>query len=341
MRHPNILHFFGVCYERSTPAGPRLPKWIVTEKQPYSLHAFRLPGVRDSLGLDGVVLLSLDIADGLAKNVLVGPGGGAKLADLGTAKMVGIAARTTVHTVGPGTAIYHPPEVLDGRYTAAIDVFSLGLTIIEVVLGGDPSQKSPISIACTNMRREHGAEFLRLTGVSMFRPAESPNRQGAHAAVDADQQRRALSAHPLLGPVVEGCLAQQPRQRITSPAVIELLTAVAVEPGFGASAAVAGRAGGVRWAESARQQGLRALIGGVTRRRREMLRQQNHAQVVQQAREQVVAAEAAAATSLAAIEGLEEERQLRQALETTNAEAAAAATADATGLRAQVADLQR
>ena len=152
VHHPNILQFYGVCYERVAAAALRLPKWIVTERQPYSLHAFiRLPGMRELLGLDGAVLLSMDIADGLAhlhgvlgmihrdlkpKNVLVGPGGGAKLADLGTAKMVGIAARTNQHTVGPGTAIYHPPEVLNGQYTAAIDIFSLGLSIIEIVLAG-------------------------------------------------------------------------------------------------------------------------------------------------------------------------------------------------------------
>ena len=152
VRHPNILRFYGVCYERAAAAALRLPKWIVTERQPRSLHAFlRLQGVRELLGLDGAVLLSMDIADGLAhlhgvlgmihrdlkpKNVLVGPGGGAKLADLGTAKMVKIAARTNQHTVGPGTAIYHPPEVLNGQYTAAIDIFSLGLSIIEIVLAG-------------------------------------------------------------------------------------------------------------------------------------------------------------------------------------------------------------
>ena len=112
----------------------------------------------------------MDVADGLAylhgrgivhrdlkpKNILVGPGG-AKLADLGTAKMIGIAAHTAQHSVGPGTALYHPPEVLQGQYTAAIDIFSLGLTVVEMAIG------------------------------------ESPRRQGAHDLVDVEQQRRQKS----------------------------------------------------------------------------------------------------------------------------------------------------
>ncbi|MGB0613090.1 MAG: hypothetical protein ACPGN4_02945, partial [Miltoncostaeaceae bacterium] len=42
---------------------------------------------------------------------------------------------TALHTVGPGTPIYHPPEVLQGEYSAAIDVFSLGLVVLEIALG--------------------------------------------------------------------------------------------------------------------------------------------------------------------------------------------------------------
>ena len=122
--------------------------WIVTELQPTDLGKF-IAQVRDELRLDGVVLVGLDIADGLSylhgegivhrdlkpKNILVGPGG-AKLADLGTAKVIGVAARTALHTVGPGTAIYHPPEAGEGRYSAKIDVFSLGLTLMQLGLVG-------------------------------------------------------------------------------------------------------------------------------------------------------------------------------------------------------------
>ena len=150
--HPNVLKFWGVCY--GPTAGVRLPKWIVTERLPYSLHDFvRLAGMREAMSPHFALCLATDLAEGLAhlhglgivhrdlkpKNVLVGPQGG-KLADLGTAKMIGIAARTAQHTVGPGTAIYHPPEVLAGEYTASIDIFSWGLTVWEIITGRSPER---------------------------------------------------------------------------------------------------------------------------------------------------------------------------------------------------------
>jgi serine/threonine protein kinase len=75
VRHPNVLAFLGVCYSRGgggggggggAAAGGLLPKWIITERQPYSLHAFlRLPGMHAAMGLADVTCVVADVAEGL------------------------------------------------------------------------------------------------------------------------------------------------------------------------------------------------------------------------------------------------------------------------------------
>ena len=255
LRHPNVLGFFGVCYGRAAAGASSLPRWIVTERQPYSLHQFlRLPRLQAAMGIADVTFLVADVADGLSylhslgmvhrdlkpKNVLVGPGG-AKVADLGTAKIIGIAAQTAQHTVGPGTAVYHPPEVLQGEYSAAIDVFSLGLLVVETALG------------------------------------ESPQREGARDPVNMEQQRRALERYPSFERVVVGCLAMESRQRLKSDAVVQLLQDVISQPFFWEEAEqLAGGNGdeGADWADRSHGGALRRQLDGVTqgRRCREKLR---------------------------------------------------------------------
>jgi serine/threonine protein kinase len=170
------------------------------------------------------------------KNVLVGPGG-AKLADLGTAKMIGIAQRTAQHTVGPGTAIYHPREVLDGRYTDSVDVFSLGLTMEEIIL------------------------------------CESPRREGAADPVHAEQHQRAVAAHPSMEGVIQRCIADHDA-RGSSAEVVEALAALAAAPGFltgsldGSHQEEEEEEESRSWMETVQRDALRELIDGVTRRRR-------------------------------------------------------------------------
>eukprot|EP01048_Picozoa_sp_COSAG05_P021070 COSAG05_NODE_3767_length_1847_cov_1.614416_1_plen_167_part_10 len=155
--------------------------------------------------------------------------------------MIGIAAHTAQHSVGPGTALYHPPEVLRGQYTAAIDIFSLGLTVVEMAIG------------------------------------ESPRRQGAHDLVDAEQKQRAFHGHPLVQPLVDSCLViERPRERVTSARAVDLLntaattciTAAVVEPRAAAAAA-----GGGGWGDQALRSVQQQQIEEVTYRRRVIVSQ--------------------------------------------------------------------
>lgn len=87
-----------------------------------------------------------------------------KISDLGQAKFVDFADRQTVSgvwvrtctlarellmrvadwctpvlQVAPGAVVYSAPEVLTGRYTAKIDVFSFGIVLIQMCTGLYPS----------------------------------------------------------------------------------------------------------------------------------------------------------------------------------------------------------
>ena len=59
LHHPNILRFVGVGFAGPTELLPRrVPRWIVTELCPYSLHDFlRLPGVEHTLRLPDILCM--------------------------------------------------------------------------------------------------------------------------------------------------------------------------------------------------------------------------------------------------------------------------------------------
>ncbi|CAM9797702.1 unnamed protein product [Ascophyllum nodosum] len=145
LRHPNLVLFLGITYDE----GSKSPLSIITELMPSSVY--------DLLETRGVVLelpevldLASDICGGLvylhehsptivhrdlsSRNVLY-DGRTAKLADLGQAKVMGLATAGSGsrQTAMPGAMVCAAPEVLTGRYTASIDLFSFGVLLAQLI----------------------------------------------------------------------------------------------------------------------------------------------------------------------------------------------------------------
>eukprot|EP01031_Cornospumella_fuschlensis_P029376 gene29376-35461_t len=139
LRHPNLVLFLGVCSPEEKSMA------IVTELLPCSMYDV-VEVKKIKLSLPDILDYSLDIAHGLnylhshdpsivhrdisAKNILV-TGTRAKIADLGQAKI--FSANTLSRQTGmPGAMAYSAPEVLTGKYSAKIDIFSFGILLSQM-----------------------------------------------------------------------------------------------------------------------------------------------------------------------------------------------------------------
>lgn len=159
LRHPNLVLFLGVCYNPSTKTTS-----ILTELLPCSLYDL-IEVRKATLQLPDILDISLDIAYGLdylhkhipqivhrdisSKNILIG-GSRAKIADLGQAKIFG--HNTLSRQTGmPGAMAYSAPEVLTGKYSSKIDVFSFGVMLAQMCTGDYPRidrREDQITQAC-------------------------------------------------------------------------------------------------------------------------------------------------------------------------------------------------
>ena len=153
MRHPNIVQFLGVYFER----GMQVP-FLVMEFLPTTLSScIEKNGIlRSELSYS----ILYDIALGLnylhsqvppiihrdlsSNNVLLTADIKAKISDLGVAKIVNLTplqvSRMVHNTQAPGTPAYMPPEALvaSPKYDKSIDIFSFGVMIIHIFSGKWP-----------------------------------------------------------------------------------------------------------------------------------------------------------------------------------------------------------
>ena len=142
-RHPNVVQYLGTYTDPDT----RLPV-LIMELCDESLTAFleRSPGplsyhIQVNICHDIALALVYLHSNGLihrdltGNNVLMIAGIRAKITDFGMSKLATVNPRMTALTLCPGNVLYMSPEALDEAksYTAKLDIFSLGVIVIQIL----------------------------------------------------------------------------------------------------------------------------------------------------------------------------------------------------------------
>lgn len=202
LKHPNIVEFFGVyCPSLDDSSRDDLDRSLEVDEKCFIVCELLVMSLQEricekpSLNFRHCVDISLQIASGLrylheradpimhrdlaAKNVLLSHSGEAKIADLGVAKAVGLSKKVDTYTRHPGTDSYMPVEVrlANADYNESIDVFALGIIILELCICRDSVASEPfkmtegtVKVIPELQRREFDFETLHQR--SEYRPLE-------------------------------------------------------------------------------------------------------------------------------------------------------------------------
>ena len=203
LRHPNLLLFIGATIE-GEPV-------IITELMPTSL---RKELEKKKLTNKQVITISRDISCGLnymhqlrphpiihrdisSGNVLLEPlpnGWRAKISDYGSANFT----NRIVSTVGPGNPRYSAPEALyPDHHTCKMDVFSLGVLMIEMCLGELPESTAGHRNAQIQ-RIPHWPDMLTLIRKCIReQPTDRPNASEIMSALRTLQLQTISDHQPL------------------------------------------------------------------------------------------------------------------------------------------------
>lgn len=140
-------------------------------------------------------------------NVLLGEDQRVKLADFGIARLIGDTVRHTQTGQAIGTAAYLAPEqVTGGELSGAVDVYSLGLVLLEALTGVRTYPGTPVEAALARLSRQ--------PEVPSYLPAAWRDLVTSMTAVDPAERPSAAS--------VAECLRTQPTTVIPIPTIREV-----------------------------------------------------------------------------------------------------------------------
>lgn len=207
-----IVSFRGVCID----AVSGRPKYIVLELASGSLEWF-LKALQEDLSLSQFIGICDDVMSGVdylhsrlppimhrdlkPANALVFLAASGKttikIGDVGLARFAATNTASKHGTVGAGTLYYMAPEVMEGEYDHAVDVYSFGIMMAEVVV--TKLKSPPTRTGDMASRKKMIAE-----AVAFLKPLSEP-----------------------LAALIEGCCRYDPSSRLTASAALALVRSAA------------------------------------------------------------------------------------------------------------------
>lgn len=216
IRHPNIVQFLGLCFLKDNKEQQRL--YLMMEKLNDNLCSLLENQPNIELAVKCSILL--DVSRGLVhlhsfkppivhrdlstKNILLTASLQAKIADLGTAKMIG--SQKLLHTPVPGTPVFMPPEASGSspQCTPKLDVFSFGHVTLHTLTQVFPSE--------------------------IMAPTYQTTSEKTKARTEVERRERYLEILYMqlgkdhrLSKLTVSCLANEPKKRPTAKEAMEIL----------------------------------------------------------------------------------------------------------------------
>ena len=217
VRHPNIVQFLGVHFQKGVPA-PILVMEFLPTNLTFCIEQYGILPKEVSYSILHDVALGLCYLhsqtppiihrDLSSNNVLLTANMTAKISDLGVARILNLTPlQVSRMTQTPGTPVYMPPEVMiaNPKYDTSVDQFSYGIMMIHM-------------FSCRWPEPQVGQ--TRLECDQLIPVTEAERREVFLQAIGND--------HPLMDLILR-CINNDPRRRAHASEIVERLSAMKLQ----------------------------------------------------------------------------------------------------------------